>query len=301
MDNKKVRFLADLSLVFVTLIWGATFVTVQEAIKKVEPYYFLSIRFGLAAVIMTVLANKRITKINRSDLAKGVIIGLVLFFGYAFQTVGLKYTTASNAGFITGLAVVMVPVFSLLVTQKVPGFTSSAGIVSAMIGLALLTINQNLTFNLGDLLVFFCAVSFTAHILLVGKFSPASDPFILNTIQIATVAVVSFGSAVVKETAPSGASFTPDVWWAIIITAVLATALAFFIQTWVQKFSSPTHTAIIFTMEPVFAALFAFFFAGEFFTLKQGLGALLILTGMIASELSGPGEAPAAGIERRYS
>lgn len=289
MNSRKAQLLADLALIFVTLVWGATFVTVQEAIKKVEPYYFLAIRFGIATIIMIIFANKKLLKVSTTSVMKGVLIGLALFSGYAFQTFGLKYTTASNTGFITGLSVVIVPVFVTIATKKLPGFISSAGIISATVGLGLLTINQSLDLNFGDILVFFCAVSYAAHILLVGKFSPDNDPFVLATVQIATVAIISFAAALLKETPPSPADFNSQVWWAIMITAILATAFAFFVQTWTQKYTSPTHTAVIFTMEPVFAAIFAYYLGGESLGLKQVMGSLLILAGMLASEL-GSGE-----------
>lgn len=290
MNSRKTQLLADLALVFVTLVWGATFVTVQDAIERIEVYYFLAIRFAIATVAMIIFANKRLLNISASSLIRGVLIGLALFSGYAFQTFGLKYTTASNTGFITGLSVVIVPLFVTLATKKLPGIISLAGIVSATVGLGLLTINQSLDLNFGDILVFFCAVSYAVHILLVGKFSPDNDPFVLATVQIGTVAILSFGAALLKETRPSPVDFNSQVWWAIMVTALLATALAFFVQTWTQKYTSPTHTAIIFTMEPVFAAVFAYYLGGESFSLQQLLGAVLILAGMLASELGSGGQ-----------
>lgn len=285
MGTKKIQLLADLALVLVTMVWGATFVTVKEAIKYIEPFYFLAIRFGIATLLMLVLTNKRIFKLSLPLLVKGFLIGAALFAGYAFQTIGLKYTSVSNAGFITGLAVVFVPIATVAVTRKLPGLFAAASILSATVGLALLTLNDTLTPNYGDILVFFCAVSYTIHILLLGKFSPDNDSFVLATVQIAAVTVFSFAAALIKETAPIAASFNPQVWQAILITAIPATALAFLLQTWTQKHTSPTHTAIIFTTEPVFAALFAFLLAGETFTMRQGLGAVFIIAGMLTSEL----------------
>lgn len=285
MKSKKVQLLADLGLIFVTLVWGATFVSVKEATKFIEPYYFLTFRFGIATFIMIAVANRRLLQITKTSLIKGIMIGLMLFAGYAFQTFGLQYTSASNAGFITGLSVVLVPVFLIVVSKKLPAIISGLGIVSATVGLGFLTINSSLTFNYGDILVFFCAVSYAVHILLVGKYSPDNDSFILATVQIATVAVASFIAALFKETAPATGDFNSQVWEAILITAVFATAMAFLLQTWTQKYTSPTHTAIIFTTEPVFAALFAYLIGGESFTAKEGIGAAFILTGMLASEL----------------
>lgn len=290
MGNKRIQLLADFALVFVTAVWGATFVSVKEAINHIEPFYFLAIRFGLATLIMLLVANKRLVRINASLFWKGSLIGIVLFAGYSFQTFGLRFTTASNAGFITGLSVVIVPIMVTAFQRKSPGLIPSLGILSATAGLGFLTINESLSFNYGDMLVFFCALSYAVHILLVGKYSPENDAVLLSTIQIATVAIASFVAALFKETSPTAASFNAQVWQAILVTAVFATAMAFFLQTWTQKYTSPTHTAIIFTMEPVFAALFAYLFGGESFTPHQGIGAILILSGMLATELGGSNE-----------
>lgn len=287
--SKKTKLLAILALLFVTLVWGATFVTVKEAIKHIEPFYFLAVRFAIATLIMLMVSNKRLLKVTTTTLLQGFIIGLVLFAAYSFQTFGLKYTSASNAGFITGLSVVLVPVFLTVTTRRAPGITAITGVISATAGLGFLTLSETMQINYGDILVLLCAVSYALHILLVGRFSPENDTFILATVQIATVAIASFVAALIKETAPTADAFNSQVWEAILITAVFATALAFFLQTWTQKFTSPTHTAIIFTTEPVFAAVFAYLIGGESFTLRQGFGAVLILAGMLISELRGPG------------
>lgn len=288
MGHRKLQLLADLGLLFVTAVWGATFVSVKEAITYIEPFYFLAIRFGIAAFLLLAAANKRIFYITRPVLAQGIVTGAALFAGYAFQTFGLRYTSASNAGFITGLAVVIVPLASAALAGNAPGIAPALGIMSATAGLALLTVNEVTRPGLGDILVFFCAISYAVHILLLGKFSPGNDSLTLATIQITAVTFFSFAAALITETAPTAASFNSQVWQAILITAVLATALAFFLQTWTQRYTSPTHTAIIFTAEPVFAALFAFMAGGESFSVRQAIGAVLIIAGMLAAELGRP-------------
>lgn len=285
MSKIKIQLLADLALIIVTLVWGATFVSVKEAINYIPPFYFMAIRFSLATIIMLAVSNKRLIGVSRSTLLKGIAIGLLLFAGYAWQTFGLKYTSASNAGFITGLSVVLVPTFLTIISRQPPKLIPALGVLSATIGLGFLTINETLTFNYGDVLVFFCAFSYAFHIILVGKYAPDNDPFVLATIQIGTVAMASFIAALFKETTPTYATFNNQVWTAILITAIFATALAFFLQTLVQKYTSPTHTAIIFTTEPVFAAIFAYLLGGEAFYQRQIIGAVFILVGMLASEL----------------
>ncbi len=285
MEKRNLQLIADLALLVVTLVWGATFVSVKAAIQHIEPYYFLAIRFAIATLLMVIIANKRLARLSMPVIGHGILIGIALFAGYAFQTYGLRYTTASNTGFITGLSVVLVPLFVTLTTKQFPGIFACLGITIATTGLGLMTLGESLQLNYGDLLVLFCAVSYAVHIILVGKYSPEHDPLLLATVQIATVGVISFLAAFFTEATPTAVMFNQQVWSALLITAVFATAMAFFLQTWMQKFTSATHTAIIFTTEPVFAAIFAFLLGGESFTLRQGLGAVLILTGMLTTEL----------------
>lgn len=282
MTNLK-QIQADLALLGVTFVWGITFVVVQDALAGIGPYYFLGIRFTLAFAFLAFIYWRRFTLINRDTLKAGLLIGVVLFAGYAFQTVGLQYTTASNAGFITGLAVVLVPLISALLSKKLPGIAAILGISSATIGLALLSLNNDFKVNYGDILTFFCALSYAGHILLVGKYAPRHDPVLLAILQIGVVAAVSIICAVTLETLPE--QFTRPVWLGLFITAIPATALAFLIQNKVQRFTSPTHTAIIFIMEPVFAAATGWLWAGEILTTRQWIGCLLILTGMLVAEL----------------
>lgn len=279
---------ADLALLGVAFIWGVTFVVVQDALSDIGPYYFLAVRFLLAFLFLLIIFFKQFRRLDRETLTAGCLIGLFLFAGYAFQTVGLKYTSASNAGFITGLSVVLVPVFHALATRRLPNIFVAAGVFSAAVGLALLSLGKNLQINYGDLLVLFCAVCFAMQIILVGHYASRHNPNLLAAIQIGIVSLVSFVFGAVTENMP--AHFTRPVWVAFLLTAIPATSLAFLIQNKMQRFTSSTHTAIIFSMEPVFAALTAFFAAGESLTLRQAAGCALILGGMLLAELKGERE-----------
>lgn len=288
--SKTMQLQADLALLAVTFVWGVTFVVVQDALSGIGPYYFIGIRFALAFAFLSLIYWKRFAQLNLETLQAGAIIGSVLFAGYAFQTVGLQYTTASNAGFITGLAVVLVPLVSALLTKKLPELITIIGVTSATLGLGLLSLGNNLTINFGDILVLFCALSYTAHIILVGKYAPKYDPVLLSILQIGVVAVISLGCGASLETIPE--HFTRPVWLGLLITAIPATALAFLIQNSVQRFTSPTHTAIIFIMEPVFAAATGLLWAGEILTARQWVGCILILVGMLVTELKDSAGSP---------
>ncbi|HZK18547.1 MAG TPA: DMT family transporter [Clostridia bacterium] len=283
MLEKWKQIKADFALLCVAFIWGTTFVVVQNALSGIGPFYFNGIRFMIAFLFLAAIFWKRIREITLPALKTGAFIGIFLFGGYAFQTIGLQYTGAANAGFITGLSVVLVPVFSALLSRRYPKINTLVGVTCATAGLMLLTLSNNLAINTGDLFCFLCAICFGLHIILVGKLAVHFDSPTMAILQIGTVSVISFLCAVFLEPFPT--YFTKPVWIAFIITAIPATSLAFLIQNTVQKYTSPTHTAIIFTTEPVFAALTAFVFTTQVLSLKQWLGCLLILAGMLVSEL----------------
>jgi drug/metabolite transporter (DMT)-like permease len=292
---RRHQLTADAALLFVTAVWGATFVMVQDAVAGFPVFAFLGLRFFLATAVLLPLflrfrrswqsssaMDVRPVSQSPTGLLPGIIIGLALFAGYAFQTFGLRLTTPAKAGFITGLSVALVPIGEALFLRRPPGRAAVAGVGLATVGLALLSLQSDLSVSLGDLLVLCCAVAFAAHILLVGHVAPHWPALRLAFVQIATVAVASSLAALLVDR-PIG--WPPsNVWFAAAFTGVFATALAFFIQSRAQKQTTPTHTALIFAAEPVFAGLFSFLLIGETLGLRQILGCALILAGMLVAE-----------------
>lgn len=276
---------ADATLLAIALIWGATFVMVKTAVSHVGPLTFIGLRFTLAAVAMGALFHRRVRRMDRRALSAGALIGLFLLGGYGFQTAGLQFTAASKAAFITGLSVVVVPFAAWLWLRRSPGWRALAGVLLAIAGLGLLTlrITDRWTIGTGDLLVLAGAISFALHITAIGAFAPSMDPLGLATVQIATTALIASVAALLIE-AP-GWPIAGSVWFAAAFTGVLATCVAFSAQTLAQVFTTPTHTALIFATEPVFAAVFAVFLAGEQLSARAWLGCLLILLGMLVAEL----------------
>ena len=272
---------ADALLVLVTFIWGSTFVLVKQAVARFPVYYFLALRFGLATLVLVTMFGRRLRSLSRQSIASGVLIGLFLFGGYAFQTFGLRLTTASKAGFITGLSVVIVPLLSAPLLRRAPSGQALAGVALCTAGLALLSLGRDLKPSPGDLLVLGCAVCFALHIVSVSKFAPRTDALALTIVQVATVALLSAAVALGSEAKPS---LRPDTLAAGAFTGVLATALAFGVQNTVQTRTTATHTALIFASEPAFAAVFGFFF-GERLTRIGWLGCGLILAGMLVAEV----------------
>jgi len=275
---------AEIYLLIIVIIWGSTFALIKGVIDLIPPYTLLTYRFLLAALILIVIFWKRLKKFNIIILKKGSLIGIFLFLGYTFQTVGLKYTTATKAGFITGLSVVLVPIISHFFIKEKVNRNSVIGVVFAFIGLWFLNYNNGFNFNLGDFLVLLCAFSFAMHIISVGLFSKKLDYVLLAITQITVVFVLSLIMALIFERPAIHFSYSSDIWWSIAITGVFATALAFYMQNKFQRYSTATKTAIIFSGEPIFAAMFAYLLLGEKVGLIAWVGGLLIIFGMIISQ-----------------
>jgi len=283
--DKKKRIKADISLIIVAFIWGITFVTVKNAIADMAPYTFIAIRFAIAFIFMSLFCIGIFKELNKKIFFPGLMLGVFLFGGYAFQTIGLQYTTASNAGFITGLSVVIVPLIYSIINKTLPSKTALLGAFSAAVGVGLLSLKENYTFNPGDFLMLLCAFCFAFHIVFVGCYASKVNTTLLSTIQIGTVALIS-GIAGLAFESHLPIRFTTAVWVGLLTTAIPATALAFFVQNTMQKYTTPMHTAVIFSLEPVFAGIAGYFLLGEVLGFRGLLGAALVFLGMVLSELS---------------
>jgi drug/metabolite transporter (DMT)-like permease len=283
------RWQADLTLGIVALIWGSTFVTVQNALDAVGPLTFVAWRFMLASALLIALFHRRLRAITRQEALSGGLLGVWLAGGYIFQTIGLQTTTTAKTGFITGLSVVIVPVLATVLLRRPPGRWPVVGIAAATVGLAVLSLNRDLSVSAGDLWVLACALMFALQIVTVARFSPQYDPIRLSVAQIAAVAVLATGSAFTFET--PAIDLPVETWGAIAFTGVVATALVYSLQVYVQRFTTPTHTALLFSLEPVFAALFGWWLAHEALGAKELIGCGMILAGMIVAELGDQHEA----------
>jgi drug/metabolite transporter (DMT)-like permease len=283
-DRKSKRLTADFLLLVTTFFWGVTFVIVKEAIASVNIFVFLSQRFILATIIMTAICLLLRRPFKIALLGRGALMGFFLFGGYAFQTAALLFTTASNTAFLTGLNVVLIPLLGTLFYGYHVNKYLILGIILASGGLYLLSTNGGaLTPNSGDLLAAICAISVALHVIYTGRYAAESDVYWLTAIQLGVVALLS-----VLFSLLSGDRIL--VWhqqiaWALAITVLFATVFAFLVQTSMQRLTSPTHTALIFCMEPVFAVIYAYFSIGERLGMAGIMGALLILAGMILSEV----------------
>ena len=287
--------LAHLLLLAVVFVWGATFVLVKDALQDASPLLFNLLRMSLAFVALAIVNHRQLRHINRNAILSCLIVGLFLAAGYQFQTAGLALTTPAKSAFITGLVVVFVPVFTIIPALRPgntppPRWTTALGAVLAFIGLLLLTTPAGTSFRnlfvrigLGDLLTLICAIAFAGHLLSLAHTSSQVPTAQLATLQIGTAALI------MAITLPLGGrphlSVTPRLVVALAITSLLATAAAFTIQSWAQQHLPPTHTAILLTLEPVFAFLTSFLILHEHLGTRSLLGAALILGGIASIEL----------------
>lgn len=287
-EKQVARWQADLALALVALVWGATFVVVKQAISHISTLYFLSLRFSLAALCLLVLFLPAFRRTPRAQVLKGLrggfIAGLFLWSGYVLQTYGLRYTSAGNSGFLTGFYIVLVPLLGALVYRQRPSTRELTGVAIASAGMIVMTMPSGgggFSINFGDFLTICCAVAFAFHLLVLGHFSKREQVEAVALGQLACAALLSTFSLVIEKPA---VVWSPGVVWAIILTAVFATALAFALQTWGQKHTTATRTALIFALEPVFALVTAIA-VGEKARWSAFLGGALILAGIVAVEI----------------
>jgi drug/metabolite transporter (DMT)-like permease len=265
-------------------------VLVKQALRDVSPVLFLALRFTLATVVLLVMFRGSLfgswshPRNPSWSLAGGALAGAFLFSGYAFQTIGLQYTTAPKSAFLTGLTAVMTPLLAAAVYRKKPRALEIGGVLLATSGMALMTLpGATLAMNRGDLLTVCCAACYAAHILTLSRYSATASFELLSTAQIGVSALLAWALFRGMET-PS-IHWTQGVWAAIVITGVFATALAFTFQAWAQRYTTSTRTALIFMLEPVFAWITSYLLTGETLSARAAAGAGLILAGILAVEV----------------
>ena len=268
--------LAPLALLLVSAAWGLAFVVMKPAIERQSVNNFLFTRFLMAVLVMILIRPQVLKLLTKDLLLRGLAAGFLLGGGYIFQTVGLANTGAAITGFVTGLYVVLTPLFAGLIFKERVTKNTWFYVFIATVGLALLSL-KGWSIGFGELMVFFSAVAFAAHITALSKWSAGRDVYAMTITQLTMCAAMT-GVASAFE----GYSLPPDngVWGVVIFTAVFATAIAFIVQTWSQAHMSATKVAVILTMEVVFAAFFAILFAGERLTLQAALGGILVVTAM---------------------
>ncbi len=281
MDKKILKWGGILLLV--ALIWGTTFAVMKDLLSEQTAEGFLFWRFLLAGIFLALLAGKKWLHMDRRHFWQGLLLGLLLYGGYTAQVWGLKYTTASQAGFITGLAVVFVPLLAILAGLEKADIFKVAGVFLAVLGLYLLTYTGSFSMGWGELLVLVCAIFFALYIVFLGRFASESEPLPFVAVQMLFVALLMPVIPALQgvEMPWENLSFSILQWGQILYLGLVATALAFIWEHKAQQILSATFTALALAMEPVFAAIFAFFYLGEALPILSYIGGLLIIVGML--------------------
>jgi drug/metabolite transporter (DMT)-like permease len=283
--------IAILALVAVTAVWGLTFVQVKDAVELYPLFAFLAVRFAIATLALAAPALPRLRGLGSSGVAAGALLGLLLAAGYALQTAGLERTSVSGAGFVTGMYVVLTPVIALAFFRARIGLEAWVGVLVATAGLAMLSGVQADSPS-GDLLVLAAAAVFALQIVLLERYAPRYEPLALTFVELLTV-LVALGAVAIGDGELDAVPRGWTVWGALLVTGVVASALAYLIQSWAQRQTSATRTALVFALEPVFAGIFGFAIAGDRLGVLGWGGCAAILGGIALAE-----PAAAASLQR---
>ena len=285
--SKQVR--ADGILILVTLCWGVSYLLMDISLEELDPFTLNAFRFLGAFARAALVSFKKIRTVNKTTLKYSLLVGFALVFVYIGATFGVKYTSLSNSGFLCALTVVFTPILAWLFFKKAPGKKLTFVVILCFIGIALLTLGDDFSINMehlkGDLLCLMCAVAYAADLLLTEKAVSHEevDAYNLGVFQLGVTGALNLIMALIVETPQ--APQTMEVWSAVIFLSVFCTGVAFVLQPVAQQYTTASHVGVIFTLEPVFAAVVAYFFAGEILSFKAYLGAALMLASIFIMEI----------------
>jgi drug/metabolite transporter (DMT)-like permease len=282
MRGRPATLLATLALLLVTACWGSTFFLIKDLLDRVPVLDFLAVRFAVATVVLVLLFPRALSRLDAAARRQAVVLGLLYGLAQILQTAGLAHTPASVSGFITGMYVICTPLLAAPLLKQRIGPATWGAVLLAMSGLGVLTLS-GFSVGYGEALTLVAAVLYALHIVGLGAWSTAEAAIGMTIVQLGVITVICF-----VVTAPDGVVLpsTPGDWASVLYMAVFAAGLALAAQTWAQAHLPPTRTAIIMSMEPVFAALFAVLLGGEDATLRMLVGGSMVLAAMLIVELS---------------
>jgi drug/metabolite transporter (DMT)-like permease len=275
---------AELILLSSTLIWGGTFAIVKNALNDISPLFLIAIRFLLASILFVPFIYHRIKNVKPLEIQRGIILGLLLFFGFAAQTIGMQYTTASKAAFLTGTMVIFTPILQFMMGRKAPKFGNILGVLVVTVGLYLLTSPKGSQFNFGDGLNLMCAIIFAIYTVYLDTATQEVDVFTINFVQIVTNGILSILAASLFESVYFKISI--NLVASILYLTLFATMLTLYLLVKWQRETTPTRAAVIYSLEPVIAAVIAFFLLNEILPPVAILGSGVIILGLLISEFS---------------
>ncbi|BDH61453.1 multidrug transporter [Lysinibacillus sp. PLM2] len=274
---------ANLLLVIVTMFWGMSYMFYVMGLETLEVFNTVALRSLIAFILAGLIFYKKLMKLDKKIVLYGMIQGFFLVGAIGFPMIGVMTTPTANAGFLVSLTVVLVPIITSIIEKKLPTRTVCIAIICTMIGIILLTFNSSLTLQVGDIFCLLTAFSYSIYIVLNGKFTKNVDSLAFGIFQMGFAAIISGCICLLFET-PQIPS-TSSSWIAVLGLGVLCSAFGFIGQTVAQQYTTPTHTGLIFSLEPIFAAIFAIIFLGEIITIQLIIGGLFILVGNVIAQL----------------
>ncbi len=276
---------ADMMLLMVALLWGGSYLLIDYSLEELDPFNINAMRFIIAFIAAFLVASKRLVPVSKITLKYAALLGFVLMIVYLGATFGVKYTSLSNAGFLCALTVVVTPVLGFFFKKQRPSKRLSAAVIMALFGIGFLTLNESLKPASGDILCILCAVAYAVHLLITESavLKEGVNVFQLGVYQLGFCGVYQLILSIAVES-PHFPS-TVKVWASVLVLSIFCTGISFIVQTIAQQYTSASHVGVIFSLEPVFSALVAFFIAGEILTGRAYFGAVLLLASLFAMEL----------------
>ena len=269
-------------LILTTILWGTSFIITKNITKDVPIFLYLGLRFSIA-LFGFIPFFPHLKKLNKKIFWMGLITGLLYFFGIVFQTIGLQFTTAGKTGFITGLSTIIVPFLTWIAFKKPLRLRVLFAVILSVVGMAFLLLEGVSGLIIGDILVLICAFFFALYIVLNDKYVRLIDVYLYSIIQVLVISVLSFICSLLLQESYNFSSFQPSFWFVMIYMGIAVMTLTILFQNWSQQYQGPTITAIIFTLEPVFAVLFGFLIGSEVLSLYGWIGCVLIFIAILIS------------------
>lgn len=283
--SKKIKILASGGLLLTTLIWGFAFVVVKNSLDVIPPFYMLAFRFSVAFVAMSLIYAKKYITIKKEHVFAGAVLGFWIFLGYAFQTVGCKYTTAGKNAFITTVYVVLVPFLHWIISKRKPDWFEIGSAFAAFVGIGIISLNGEGGANIGDILTLACGVAFAVHIIYADKYIKDKDPAVITMLQHGFTALFSWFAAFMFDgVIPVGGMMTADTVFSMLYLGIFSTMIGYFLQNIGQKYLPASNVALFMSTEAVFGAVFSVIFLSERVTLKMAFGCMLIFLAIVCAE-----------------
>ncbi len=282
--EKKTQLLAGMGLLLTTVIWGFAFVIVKNSLDFIPPTYMLAFRFTVGALPLALIFYKKLLRLNGEILKEGLLLGVFLFLSYLFQTIGCRYTTAGKNAFLTTVYVVLVPFLYWFLSRKRPDIYCMAAAFLAILGIGLLSLQGDLTIQIGDVLTLICGLGFALHMVCIDRFAKRHDPIVLTILQLATAALLGWILAPVLDGGFPSGIFRGDMVGAMLYLGLLSTMLGFLLQNVCQKYTTPNAASLLLSLESVFGALFSVWFLGERFSVRMLAGCVCIFVAIVMAE-----------------